>query len=39
MCGQIVGKVPAIPHMQKQALYVALTHVFTKWYVKYSNEL
>jgi len=30
MCGQIVGKVPAIPHMQKQALYIALALVFAK---------
>lgn len=35
MCGQIVGKVPAILHLQKQALYVALSRVF----VEYSNEL
>jgi hypothetical protein len=35
MCGQIVGKVPAIPHVQKQTLYVSLTRVF----VEYSSEL
>lgn len=35
MCGQIVGKVPAIPHVQKRALYISSTRVF----VEYSNEL
>jgi hypothetical protein len=39
MCVQIVGKVPDIPHVQKQAQYVALSRVFAKWYIEYSNEL
>lgn len=37
MCGQIVGQVPAIPHMQKQALYVALSQVVAKWNFEYRN--
>jgi hypothetical protein len=39
MCGQFVGIVPAFPHVQKQALYIALSHVIAKWSIEYSSEL